>query len=295
MPEFTVYGFWIKDPLINGIGQDTYKTSAECVSTYFLPLSTSDSYNGKLLQVAEPPPVISEAAINIPQPAQDDTNLESIGATAMTRSTTQPTAKKKNPQVNLPYQLLLDPNCKSAFNNTKQGEPILVKRNDTDNSDYYLVPFNKFEKNRTRLTSAVAILDSRNGYFKEASWTKVPERFLRVSNINAINLINVYLLNDLNKRLNKLPKKPLGNYVKERNALIMNYRKLLLYVRKAKMELQWSQHSAYSSSPYQPYYKVNANGYIWYVTQDGKVYPQIGLNKMVEEIDSNRKILEKIR
>ena len=85
-PNFTVYGFFMKDPRINGIGQSTYKTAAECQSTYFLPLTTGDSYNGLFIQVAEPPAEISNAKVDILQPTADLANLGFVGVEALGKS-----------------------------------------------------------------------------------------------------------------------------------------------------------------------------------------------------------------
>jgi hypothetical protein len=69
----------MKDPKITGIGLNTYKTAAECESTYFFPLSTGDQYDGLYLQVAEPPAEMSDANVNIEEPREDIANLEFIG------------------------------------------------------------------------------------------------------------------------------------------------------------------------------------------------------------------------
>ncbi len=57
IPDFDVYGFWLYDPLstnAGGIGQNIYITAAELISTYLKPLN-GGSYDGLLLQIAEPP------------------------------------------------------------------------------------------------------------------------------------------------------------------------------------------------------------------------------------------------
>ena len=55
-PEFTVFGFWLSDPNTSGIGANQGVTAEAAIDDYFFPLTTGDPYNGKLVQVAEPPP-----------------------------------------------------------------------------------------------------------------------------------------------------------------------------------------------------------------------------------------------
>ncbi|MGD0336612.1 MAG: hypothetical protein ABSB18_05875 [Candidatus Omnitrophota bacterium] len=310
-PDFTVYGFWMKDPLSGGIGQETYKTTAECISTYFRPLlSTGDNYNGKFVQVSEPPPYPSKAEIKIPQPTQDMANLEFIGVktnsennpttlkalslSMLSGSSNEAPVVKKDWRDILPAPLLSDPECQKAFTATIRGRPLLVKRTDTEGSGYYLLPFNKRDKRGRLLTSAVIILDANAGYFKEASWTEVPEKFLKVGNKEAVELITNYLLKDLSVKLNKLRRTPYNAYLKQRDILIKDYRKLLGYLRGAKLELLWSSGTSYSLSPYEPYWKIDANGYIWYVMQTGEIIPQTAMDKVLNEIQTNRLALQKL-
>ncbi|MBM3253526.1 MAG: hypothetical protein FJZ16_04665 [Candidatus Omnitrophica bacterium] len=268
-PNFTVYGFWIKDPLISGLGQDTYKSAAECSLTYFLPLSTRDSYNGLLLQVAEPPAQISNATIEISKPIPDATNLINIGinngmkdapmagvASVNTVSTDQGNAKvqKKNWRDLVDPYLLTDPEAVAIFEGTEMGKPILVKRLDKKNSDYYLVPFGKGVYGKGFLTSAVIILDSKGGYFKEASWTKNPERFLRVRKARALELARRYIVQNFPRVA--------------RNRLMEKRRK---HISRIEAELVW-QPNSFSASPYMPYWKVDIDGFILYVTQEQKVF-----------------------
>ena len=67
-PNFTVYGLWLTDPASAGIGRDVYVTAQAAQETYLKPLITSDRFNGKYLHVAEPPPLESEAEVDIASP-----------------------------------------------------------------------------------------------------------------------------------------------------------------------------------------------------------------------------------
>jgi hypothetical protein len=76
-PDFTVYGLWLTDPASDGIGQDLYVTAQE-VQTYFLPVVSQDSYNGKLVHVAEPPEAPSNATVEIAPPRVNEENIKAI-------------------------------------------------------------------------------------------------------------------------------------------------------------------------------------------------------------------------
>ncbi|MFC1624619.1 Ig-like domain-containing protein, partial [Candidatus Omnitrophota bacterium] len=77
-PDFTVYGVWLTDPSPSGIGQDLYVTPQSLQDTYLLPLVTSDHYNGKYLQVAEPPAEQSDAHVEMAEPKVNDQTLKAI-------------------------------------------------------------------------------------------------------------------------------------------------------------------------------------------------------------------------
>jgi len=291
-PDFTVYGFWIKDPLVSGIGQDTYKTAAECSATYFKPITVSGAYYGKLLQIAEPPPRISQAKVEIQKPKEDLANLEFVGvqtkapvAKAMMQemssasgiklaSTPKPAAIKKSWADLVPSVLLSDAECKAAFENTIKGKPIFVKRTDLQNADYYLVPFNKRDRRGRTFTSAVIILDANSGYFKETSWSQTSSGFFKVDERVALNLVRNYLLKEFANSLKQLQKLPRKSYTQQREALYRQYAKYFYYLYNVKAQLLWGANTSYSASPYQPYWQINGGGNIWYVTQDSKVIPE---------------------
>ena len=51
-----VYGFWLNDPSIGGLGANTYVTVSRFLSIYYLPLNVpGDTYNGKYLTITDPP------------------------------------------------------------------------------------------------------------------------------------------------------------------------------------------------------------------------------------------------
>lgn len=286
-PDFTVYGFWIKDPRVSGIGQNTYKTAAECQSTYFLPLATGDAYDGLFLQVAEPPARVSEAIVEISKPNVDLANLDFIGVESVTKDSDEtsplmemslsvnskninrPIIKKQSWKDLVDRHLLADSEAVSAFENTEIGKAVFVYRTD-GGADYYLVPFNKRVKKGKFLTSAVMVLDAKDGYFKETSWTNNPEAFLVVGRAGAMRIIERYLLQKRSEELKDVPKKPVIKYAQKINEIVRKYSALLRNIRYAETDLIWEP-GKYSTSPYKPYWRVDVDGNVWYVTQDGAI------------------------
>jgi len=51
-------------------------------------------------------------------------------------------------------------------------------------------------------------------------------------------------------------------------------------VKSSKPELSW-QPGTYSDSPYKPYWKIEADGYAFYVTQGGSVYNEEKMSQII--------------
>lgn len=257
-PDFTVYGFWMKDPLVSGIGENKYATVDECKYTYFKPLNTSDAYNGMYLQVAEPPAQKSRARVKLARPIPDSRNIVLVKL-ALGELKSEPQKEKlrqtylKPKKKDLNWRNIVDPllltdqEATEAFADTSPGQPILVRRLDTRNKDYYLIAYRKKRTTPRQLylpqrylVSGVIIIDARQGYFKEAAWMKKPTLYFIISKGMAIQLV---------KR----------NLPRQFNA------------KNIKARLVW-QPSRYSSSPYKPFWEIVVGKNTWYVTQEGKVY-----------------------
>ena len=288
-PDFTVEGFWLKDPLEDGIGQDSYKTADTCQATYFKPLVTGDAYNGLLVQVAEPPAELSNAIVDIPQPEADTANLKFINSepvkanapsqlkVAATSASLKasPFNTKQSWRDIVDPNLLTDPEAVAAFDGAQMDKPILVTRTDEAGCDYYLVPFGEKSSARAFLVSGVIILDAKEGYFKEASWTRSHERLIKVDKSEAIKLIRQRLLADMRRELRDLKpphKRQASQYYIAYSRILRKYNKLLSSLARAKPQLAWAP-AGYSSSPYKPYWKIDFGGGSWYVTQDRQANP----------------------
>jgi hypothetical protein len=231
---------------------------------------------------------MSDAKIEITRPVKDPANLEFVGADpvqavatagvmmAMSSRSSAPLAeeipsfiKKKSWRDLVDQHLLADSEAVAAFEGKRMGKARLVKRTDAANSDYYLVPFGRYEYD-VFLVSGVIILDARDGYFKEASWTGEPERFLETGEKRALLLIKNNALKDLIKELRAIPRKPEKTYASRVSKALLRYTTLLRNMNNAKAVLVWAP-DAYSPSPYKPYWQITAGSYVWYVTQDEEI------------------------
>jgi len=155
--------------------------------------------------------------------------------------------------------LLQDEEAVAAFSGTVMGNPLLVK-DLQGGQDYYLVPFDKDGG-----TSGIIIIDASLGYFKQATWTAQPEKYLPVGKDELVEKIRPWL-----------DQEPQG-------AVTMTFS----YVANA--ELHW-QAGPYTQSPFKPYWSVEIEGGQWIVDQQGNVYQQaplasVKLNTTVEEVE----------
>ncbi len=232
-PNFTAYGLWLTDPAIDGIGKDIYVTAGSTKDTYFLPIVSSDAYNGKYLQVAEPPLVESDAAIDVASPKVNEETLK-LAASLKNNADTKPSASWRKI---IDSSLMTDKGFVNAFSGAQAKRFIKVRRTDKENEFYYLIPFNKYADNQF-LTYAAIIVNTEDGSFKEASWVDSPTRFIQVAKKEAIRLV--------------LSANP------------------ALDSAKITAELVW-QPGGPSQSPFYPYWKVTSGNMAYLVTQKGEV------------------------
>lgn len=247
-PPVTLYGFWLTDPTVGGLGQHVYVTASDANVIYFKPMKTNDDYNGKYVQIAEPPAMPPSnqrryfpqtrpemmAKVNIAAPVKDTENLALIASGSFT------------PSMNS-WEEIADPNllndeqAVSAFSETEMQGPVRVQ-GAGGVSDYYLVPFNKLG-----LTSGVIMLDASQGFFRQATWASSPQEYLPMTKENAFSII----LDSMTSQAQK----------DEFNSSIT----------KIKSALVWAPNK-YSQNPWQPYWQIELNAKKWFVTQDGRLY-----------------------
>jgi hypothetical protein len=151
--DYTVYGFWITDPYASGIGQNAYKTAAE-LSSSFVAISASDTWNGKYVTVCEPP--AHQAQVTIAEPVGYNGRLSSK------RDIIDAAIKGIENNISA-----LDEKFNDAYNGSRPGKPMLVKN---DSGNYFIVPFLK-----NGGCSVAVIVDAKNGAFRQASYSGMPD------------------------------------------------------------------------------------------------------------------------
>ena len=155
--DLLVYGLWVNDPYpasLGGIGENSYKTIAEWNTTYYLPLDVpGDAYDGKYVGILEPPgdnvgeitivPSKARFADAItPVLAEEELVVFGIRKLALEKRVNDDESLKivkaaidgVNEEL-VPY----DDGFAEVFAKTVPGAPKLVS---SDNTDYYIVPFN---------------------------------------------------------------------------------------------------------------------------------------------------------
>jgi len=266
-PDFDVYGFWLTDPNTGGLGVDRFITAEEAQTTYFLVINSADVYNKRFVQVAEPPPVESnaEVTIGIIKENQESEKLVNSMRSDFTASEGETfgissTAEKSDSMEPLkiyeiewrkiiPSYLLDDPLFADAFEGSREGKRVLVTRTN-DGKNYYVITFEK-NLNGEILTSAAIIVDADSGIFREASWVSEPEDYGWISKKEATDKALKYYL-----------KRPRKGY---KNVLIEEF-----YIKDITAEFVWEP-GKITSSPFQPYWKITVNGKVFYVKNDGTV------------------------
>ncbi|HBG27510.1 MAG: hypothetical protein A2Y10_02955 [Planctomycetes bacterium GWF2_41_51] len=150
--SYTVNGFWITDPDVNGIGKNIYIT-ADDLKNYYKPIISDDSYNGYYVSILEPP--ASSAQVKIAKQKiypNFSGNEKSVIAAAVS---------------GLKDNVLYDKRFKAAYRGSKAGKPIYI---DNNQDRYCIVPFIK-----NGGCSAAIIIDAKTGAFRQASYNDTPD------------------------------------------------------------------------------------------------------------------------
>lgn len=271
-PDFDVYGFWITDPnLGEELGANKYITVDVALADYLKPLSTSDLYNGKYVQVSEPPEVESTAHVTIVsveiteenQRLVNDLNLRTDydKNSNVLMKTTMEVSEVVKPQIDwtkvIPEYLLADALFAEAFEGAEFGKQILVSRED---GDYNIITFEKNIDSRIFTTVAI-IVDSETGAFKEGTWTN--------------DYTSDYTWMDeklaIKKAMAQYVKMPKKSIPKKTIGVIES----IWLINEIESEFMWEP-GMITNSPFQPYWKITIDGYVFYVQNDGTVSPTYG-------------------
>ena len=278
IPEFTVYGLWLKDPKDNGIGKDTYKTAYECQNTYFLPLASSgDSYNGKYAMVAEPPPAAKQQWLER-QPkfkakiAGLKSNHKTLAAVSMLNSrASAPVKQNLLDMVDIGFRA--DPAANKTLSSSRiaAGGPIRVyleNKRGVCYSYYWLLPCSPISSRDPLSVSAILIVN-KEGAFTEGTCIDMAKskaaRFPYLSELEAEKLIKDYLRRFYDEKIAKLNRS--GRlYAYQKAALIRECAAHIAGVNRAKGKPCWGDPDL-SNSKIKWYWKFGNS----YVTQDKRV------------------------
>jgi len=278
IPEFTVYGLWLKDPKDNGIGKDTYKTAYECQNTYFLPLASSgDSYNGKYAMVAEPPPAAKQQWLER-QPkfkakiAGLRSSPKTLAAVSMLNSTARaPVKQNLLDMVDIGFRA--DPVANKTLSSSRiaAGGPIRVyleNKRGACYSYYWFLPCSPILSRDPLSVSAILIVN-KEGAFTEGTCIDMAKskaaRFPYLSELEAEKLIKDYLRRFYDEKIAKLNRS--GRlYAYQKAALIRECAAQIAAVNRTKGKPCWGDPDL-SNSKIKWYWKFGNS----YVTQDKRV------------------------
>ncbi|MFH1503809.1 MAG: hypothetical protein ABIH08_00230 [Candidatus Omnitrophota bacterium] len=292
-PEFTVYGFWLSDPTQNGLGKDVYITAANIGNTYFLPLQTTDEYQGKYLQVAEPPPVENKAKIEIAPEKVNNSRLSLIKIAQDIENLNKIDSQELNAFEQRTQSLKPHLYDSARVVNLNQTNSILSSDLDL-NCLFKTMLSDKQEISWQEIISPEALTDPD---FKQAIENSIAREFIKVKredNLNSYYIIpfDKYLKGQFLTYAAIIINAQTGAFqqaswvpepikfvpVNEPKAisLVLDYcqiQKNIVAEKGIKSYLTWKPQSL-SSSPFFPYWKVVINNSVFYVTQDSKVWEQ---------------------
>jgi len=288
IPDFTVYGYWVKDSYGDLLGSDAYWTADECQSIYFQPISGSgDTYDGKYVLVAEPPPTrklrLMEKGKARPAPARPDLNnlafmkapIPAASLTAL-KAGSMPSDITINPNKTngidmLPSELRSDRRVKEAFKGTVMRRYIPVGIDGKSGTDYYLVPFAMpYFRDQRNGIKAVITVDAKTGAFEGLTMMK-PTLFLAVDEAKARELIQKSVRNSTDKKIAAL-KKTSRFYAQQKAALEYEYQMTIRSLNNGTAQLLWGN-KRISPRKDKPYWKIVSGDKrsTYYVGQNGNV------------------------
>ena len=285
--SYDIYGFWVNDPNPTGIGENTYKSVDQWTGTYFKSLTgvrDGDIYKNRYVAVCEPPVqpdvgvrlVHSKARFSgiITADAADEELAVDVKGIPLNqvicnrkldREKANTVVQAAIDSINeglIPY----DSDFAEAFDGTMANKPMPVK---SDTGDYYLVPFGI--KSDGMSVTAVIVVDSDGGKFKEASWVKEPAKYLPVTAQDALKI--VYREMKGKSTVKVLEKeKVTGKFKKidiaaaSVDTVGITYDEVEKQSRKAYLELVCR-----GGSPYYPDWKITIGENTYYVNQEGEL------------------------
>ena len=250
--DLIVHGFWVNDPYpgnLGGLGENSYKTIAQWLDTYYLQIESDDYYDGKYVAIFEPPEtqdftlhLAETQALFTPLQQQvlqlmKQTPKLHQRLTRLTDKWVIQAALEGVAAELLPY----DEDFAKIFSQAQPGTPLYVDA--LIGEEYYIVPFNingalSITDRTEHTTSILILLNAHDGSFQEASWVAQPVEYLPVSEQDAYQIAK--------------------RYCEEQGIAL---------------EQQWGDATLLyrQGSPYYPDWKLTMGSLIMYVAQDGSV------------------------
>jgi len=208
MPNFTVYGLWMNDPAVSGLGFDVYQTISGFQNEY-LPLS-----NGNYCAVYEPPldlnpekffEELENANISL-APAQPNPELKDVltektvctsnvsCASALQVSTIMPALPQELKEDAVFSDLLSKIKSTRVFDvywkdKNKNYKILYLNSENTDGSDTAKGAYAAEPEEASILLE----VDPEQGAFMQATWTDNLEVYPKISQAQAIEIANKYL------------------------------------------------------------------------------------------------------
>jgi len=183
MPDdLEVYGLWLNDPKVNGLGYNVYLTADEFRNIY-------EPIDGYYRFVSEPPQGVDMAELDAMLDSIDIKYAAGRPNTKLANAFTSirlekgiMTLEKKEKlfddvrwETVIPAELLIAADFKNIYSRTKFNGALAVDDLETG-EDYQLVLFSQSGKENT--ASVVLIVEEDTGMFRQASWTSKDQTYL---------------------------------------------------------------------------------------------------------------------
>jgi hypothetical protein len=199
IPDMTVYGLWLNDPAIGGLGYNVYLTGDEFKDMY-------EQVDGKYRSVVEPPEGIDvikveanlrKARVSYVKGRQNKmlANVFKDLRVKRTSSFVSMSITDRNEHLRLfeairwdrviPNELLRSPDFKNVFSKTRFNGVLKVTDLNT-NADYRLVLFSQSGKENS--ASVVLAMDGEDGKFRKATWVGEDQSYLPISRKEALEI-----------------------------------------------------------------------------------------------------------
>lgn len=284
-PNFTVYGLWLTDPASGGIGQDLYVTAQAAQETFFMPVATSDSYNGKYVQVAEPPQVESSAEVQAAEPKINEETLAIINISKEISKETPDNLSDDEKRVENAKKHLYDAalvvNLKANVQSLNQGETSLSSVFSSNSQSAFTLDWKKivdsslltddsfvkaFDGSQARSFIKVRRTDKENNFYYLVPFDKyVNGQFLTYAAIiisSEDGSFKEASWVDTPTRFIQVTKAKATQLVLSVNPSFQS--------AEIKSELVWEPGGP-SQSPFYPYWKITSGDMGYFVTQKGEV------------------------